>query len=226
MKPVIGVYLGWIPPDEKAWEPLYRTVRTNDGYKTEPTQLLAPTIARYPGLKEVLAPPRNPSDLPYTLRKRTPLIRPDYERNARTLNLPYPIVDLFEYIGRTGGQFSGDPFTVCPIVEPDEDGKYTYEFGLWKVDNEVANNLNSSTQFKAIANPPEAPIVTVKERRLGEFSPHFSQLENTISNINLVNIGEQDYSGGGQIIISFDTSTNLYETPSFALASQEVAMSV
>jgi hypothetical protein len=224
MKPVTGVYLGWIPPHGKFWEPLYRTIRCPGGYKSERTRLYAEEVKRYPGLKEPLDFYPNPLELPFALLTRTPLVRPDYERDASTLNLPYPNLDIFEYIGRTGGLFSGDPFTVCPIVEPNDDGSFSFESLLWKFDPEVRDSLNETSQLKVIVRTGEPPIVSSNDRVLGELLPNFALLEDTIFNVRLVRIGQKHYFGGGEILISFDTSLNLYQTPNFGLTTPEVAI--
>jgi hypothetical protein len=221
MKPVIGVYLGWIPPEGKQWEPMYRTIRCPGGYQSERTQLCAPTIDRYPGLEDVLSFYPNPLELPFALERRIPLVRADYERDARLLDLPYPNLDVFEYIGRTGGLFSGDPFSICPIVESNEDGSHTYESGLWNIDKEVRDSLNENARLKAIARHNEPTIVTVDDRPLGELSPHFTGLGNAIFNLGVAKVAE-DYIRGGQVLISFDTSVNLYAASEFALATKEV----
>jgi hypothetical protein len=226
MKSINGIYLGWIPPHSKSWEPLYRTIRCERGYKNEQTRLYAPTIERYPGLTMVLNFKPDPSDLPFAVKRRTPLVRPDYERNARLLNLSYPNLDLFEYIGRTGGLFSGDAFSICPIVEPNADGRYTYEFMLWKVDKEVRDSLNESVRLKAIARTNEPTLLTADDRPLGEFSPHFTMLGDEIFNVRIVRIGRPEHFTGSQVVVSFDTPVNLSATPAFAVVSEEVAVNV
>jgi hypothetical protein len=224
MKPIIGVYLGWIPPHSNSWEPLYRTIRCERGYKSERTRLYAPTIERYPGLKEPIDLSPEPFNLPPALKTRTPKVRPDYERNARLLNLPYPNLDLFEFIGRAGGLFSGDPFSVCPIVEPNDDGSYTYEFTLWKVDKEVRDSPNENGRLKAITRTNEPTLLTVDDRPLGEFSPHFTSIGNEILNLRIVKIGRPEILTGNQVVVSFDTPINLYANPAFALVGREVAV--
>jgi hypothetical protein len=221
MKPVIGVYLGWTPPESKQWEPMYRTIRTARGYQSERTQLYAPTVERYPGLELSLKFHPNSLKLPFALETRTPLVREDYEWYSRLLDLPYPNMDVFEFVGRTGGFMVADKFTVCPIVEPNEDGSYTYESKLRVVDREVRDSLNEGTQLKAIARKDEPTLVTADDRPLGELLPHFSYLENEISNPSIVRISEPHYFLGRLTLISFDTPVNLYATYNFALANRE-----
>jgi hypothetical protein len=221
MKPINGVYLGWVPPGSKQWEPMYRTIRCAGGYQSERTQLCAPTIERYPGLEDTLKFYRNPLELPFALKRRIPLNREDYEWDARFLNLSYPNMDLFEYIGRTGGLMVADEFTVCPIVEPNDDSGYTYESSLWKVDEKVRDSLNDNVQLRAIARQNEPTLVTADDRVLGELSPHFSYLGNEIKNLNIFRISERHYFMGRITLVSFDTPVNLYATPNFALAKKE-----
>lgn len=226
MKSINGVYLGWIPPHSTSWEPLYRTIRCERGYKSERTRLYAPTIERYPGLALNSDFYPDPLDLPFALERRTPLVRPDYERDARLLNLPYPNPDLFEFIGRTGGLFSGDNFSVCPIVEPNDDGSYSYEFGLWKIDRDVRDGVNENTRLKAIARTNEPTILTADDRPLGEFSPHFTLLGDEILNVSIVRIGRPEIFTGSQVVVSFDTPVNLYATPAFAAIGEAVMVNV
>ena len=226
MQAISGVYLGWTPPNESRWEPLFRTTRVAGGYQSDPTKWYAPRLAQYPGLELALSFNANPLELPYILSRRTPLNRPDYERNARSLGLPYPNLDLFEYIGRTGGLFSGDPFSVCPIVKPNHNGKYSYECGLEKVNNEVAKYLRATTELKTISAVGVPAIITADGRTLGRMLPHFEPLKNGISNVQLINIGEKHQFGGGHIIVSFDANINLYAYPQFDLVKKGATVGV
>jgi hypothetical protein len=219
MKPVIGVYVGWTPPHGETWEPLYRTMRCPGGYQSDRTVLYDQTLDRYPGLEEVTSFYPDSLRLPFALKRRTPLIRPDYERDAKTLNLPYPIPDLFEYIGRTGGLFSGDPFVICPIVEPNNDNNYSYESLLRKFEPEVRDSLNEDSPLKVILHNRKALITTMDDRVLGEMMPNFGALGEALFNIRIVRIGEKHYFGGGSVLIAFDTPVNLYSAPAFALTT-------
>jgi hypothetical protein len=221
MKPVIGVYVGWIPPEGKQWEPMYRTVRCPGGYQSDRTELCAPTIERYPGLKSTLSFYPNPLELPYALERRTPLNREDYEWDARFFNLPYPNADIFEFTGRSGGLMVADSFSVCPIVEPNEDGSYTYEVQLREVDKEVRDNFNETMQLKVIAHQNEPTIITADNRHLGELPPPFSYLGEEINNLKVVRISEAHYFMGRSVLVSFDTPVNLYATSNFVMASRE-----
>ena len=220
MQTITGVYLGWIPPNESVWEPLYRTMRTTSGYQNTPTKWYAPRLAQYPGLEMALDFIGSPLDPPYMLSRRMPLVRPDYERDAQLLGLSYPIPDLFEYIGRTGGLFSGDPFTICPIVEPNDDGTYTYETLLWKFEPAVRDHLTSSSELKTIISDGKSLIVTPDNQILGELFPYFKVLKDAMFNVKLVKIGGKHYFGGGSVLISFDTLVNIYRTDNFNLAPE------
>lgn len=226
MKPINGVYVGWIPPHGSQWEPLYRTVRCSGGYKSEKTNSYEPTITRYPGLTRVLDFKPNPLALPYALNRRTPKVRPDYERDSHLFDLSYPNLDLFEYIGRTGGLFAGDPFTVCPIVVPNDDGNYTYECELWNVDPDVRDHITENTQLGISPEVDKATSVTADGLYLGRLSPHFTMLSDSVFNLNIVRIkGAENYTGS-QIIVSFNTPVNLYTTPAFTVVSEEVIVNV
>jgi hypothetical protein len=200
---------------------MYRTIRCLGGYQSERTQLYAPTVERYPGLKRTLSFYPNPLELPFALERRTPLVREDYEWDARFLNLPYPNMDVFEYVGRTGGLMVADNFSTCPIVEPNDDGSYTYESSLWKVDTEIRDSLNENAQLQAITRQDEPTLVTADGRLLGELSPHFSYLGNEINNLKVVRISERHYFMGRITLVSFHTPVNLSATPNFALATKE-----
>jgi hypothetical protein len=221
MKPVIGVYVGWIPPKGNQWEPLYRTMRCPGGYQSDRTQLYAPTVNRYPGLDMALSFYASPLELPFALERRIPLTREDYEWDARFLNLSYPNTDVFELVGRTGGLMVGDSFSICPIVEPNEDGSYTYEAELWKVDQDVRDSFNETTQLKVIACKDEPTIITADDRRLGELSPHFSYLGDEVNNLRVERISEAHYLLGRLTLISFETPVKLCDVPSFAMVSKE-----
>jgi hypothetical protein len=221
MKPVIGVYVGWIPPEGKQWEPMYRTIRCPGGYQSDRTELYAPTVERYPGLKTTLSFYANPLELPFALERRTPLNRGDYEWYAKSLDLPYPSMDVFEFVSRTGGFMVADKCTVCPIIEPNEDGSYTYESKLRNVDGKVRDSLNETTKLEVIARKDEPTLVTADGQPLGELLPHFSYLRNEISNLSIVRISEPHYFLGRLTVISFDTPVNLYATPNFAPVTKE-----
>jgi hypothetical protein len=224
MKPIIGVYLGWVPPNGTEWEPMYRTMRCQGGYKSDPTPLRQPTLDRYPGYEEILGFYPDPLELPWALERRTPLVRLDYEMDAKLLGLSYPHLDLFEYIGRTGGLFSGDVFSVCPVIEPNDDDSFSYEATLLKWDREVRDSLSENTQLQAISSEGKSLIVTSDDRILGELGPEYALLGDTIFNVKLIRIGERYELGGGEVFISFDTPLNLYATPNFVVATLEVAI--
>jgi hypothetical protein len=221
MQPVKGVYLGWIPPHGKKWEPLYRTIRCAGGYMSEHTNLYAATIEQYPGLELPLMFHPNPLKLPCALETRTPLSRSDYKQGAHFLDLPYPNMDIFEYIGRTGGLVPGDPFSTCPLIESDNDGVYTYEAPLWNVNQDVRDCLIENVQLQVIFRPDEPLLVTADGHPLGELSPHFTYLGSGIENLKVLRISEAQAFMGRITLISFDTSVNLYATPEFALTSKE-----
>jgi hypothetical protein len=223
MKRITGAYIGWIPPEGKRWEPLYRTIRCEGGYQSDRTWHYAPTIEKYPGLLYSLKFDPDPLDLPFLLERRMPLSREDYEWDARFLKLPYPKLDLFEYIGRTGGLMGVDPYSTCPVIEPNEDGTYTFESMLWKFDVEVRDSLNPDAQIKASIGADYLPIVIADNRKLGDLPPYFAGLGNEIFNLTIVRIAEHHYIFGRPILVSFDTPVNLYHTPNFALAVGELA---
>ncbi len=228
MKPINGVYVGWIPPHSHLWEPLYRTVRCDGGYQSQQTKAYTDAIARYPGLKGGLDFRADPLDLPYALSRRTPKVRTDYEQTARLLGLPYPILDLFEYIGRTGGLFSGDSFTVCPVVAPDDNGSYSYSYEcvLSGVDPVIRDSLSPDTKLGVAPQLDNATIITADGLFLGRLSPHFSPLYAEIFNPNILKVGQQETIIGSQIVVSFDTPVNLYLAPAFAVVNQEAIVSV
>jgi len=215
-----GVYLGWIPPMAEQWEPLFRTIRVPGGYSSEPTQLYETNLKRYPGLELGLKFHPDPLKLPFALSHRTPLAREDYERDARLLNLDYPIPDLFEYIGRTGGLYSGDSFTACPIVEPNDRGKYSYESLLGKFDPEIWKEITATSELKSVTIAGKPKIVTADDRVVGSLLPHFDILKDAISNVKLIGIGERHYLGGGDLLVSFDTPVNMYAHSDFAIAGE------
>jgi hypothetical protein len=220
MKPVKGVYLGWISPKSNKWEPMYRTICCKGGYKSEYTKLYDRIIDLYPGLELPLMFHPNPLKLPFALETRTPLSRLDYMQDARFLNLPYPGLDIFEFIGRTGGLMAGDPFSTCPIVELNENGTYTYESVMWTVDADTKDSIDESTQLKVLTHMDKLMLVTTDERPLGELAPYFMYLGSTITNVKIVRIAEE-YFMGGQILVSFETSVNLSANSDFALKIDE-----
>jgi hypothetical protein len=221
MKPVIGVYVGWIPPEGKQWEPMYRTISCPGGYQSDRTELCAPTIERYPGLEFSLKFHPNPLELPFALERRTPLNREDYEWDARFFNLPYPNTDIFEFSGRSGGLMVGDSFSICPIVEPNEDSSYTYEIELWKSDREVCDSLDENTKLKVITHQNEQTIVIADDLHLSELPPYFSYLGEEIDNLKVVRISDAHYFMGRSVLISFDTPVNLYANSNFAIVSRQ-----
>lgn len=226
MKPINGIYLGWIPPHSHLWEPLYRTIRNGRGYKTERTKSYDRAIERYPGLKMVLDFKPDPLDLPYALSRRTPKDRPDYERDAHLFDLPYPNLDLFEYIGRSGGSFSGDPFTVCPIVAANDNGSYSYECRLLEIDPHLRNDISENIQLGIFPEVNNASCVTAGGLYLGRLPAHFTMLSGSVFNLTVVRIKGAENCTGSRIVVSFDTPVNLYATSEFALVGEEVMINV
>lgn len=223
MKPINGVYVGWIPPNSHLWEPLYRTIRDGKQYKNEKTRAYDPTIARYPGLDTALNFKPNPVALPYALERRRPLNRADYEYNAQVWDLRYPIPDVLEYVGRTSGQCSGDPFTICPIVEPNDDGTYSYVCGVWGLDPAIHDTITQNTPLGIVTEAENATCVMADGLFLGRLSPHFTMLSDSIFDLTIVKIARREGHTGCRIIVSFNTPVDLYATPEFAVVSNEVA---
>jgi hypothetical protein len=150
-----------------------------------------------------------------------PLNREDYEWDARFFNLPYPNTDIFEFSGRSGGLMVADSFSICPIVDPNEDSSYTYEIELWNSEREVCDSIDENTKLKVIARQNEQTIVVADDRYLSELPPYFSYLGEEIDNLRVVRISEAHYFMGRSVLISFDTPVNLYANSNFAIVSRE-----
>jgi hypothetical protein len=126
---ISGLYVGWLRTDTQRWEPLVKLMEVEGGYTAKYTSNHEEISALYPGYGDLLIKFEQnvvKENFPHIFDSRMPLLRKDVKNDCEFLKLDYPQIDKIAYVSRYGGRISGDPFNICPIIEPDTEGNYTF----------------------------------------------------------------------------------------------------
>jgi hypothetical protein len=225
---IAGLYLGWVVPAEGQWRPLMKTCKTINGYHSSHTRAYQRLASHYKGMAYLLSLPMVGGEtitpeIPDVFTTRMPRLRPDTERECKFLGLSYPSINHFAFVARTGGTISGDPFDICPIMEPNEQGDYQFYCLLREVNSEIRTKLWQQPELAYTVVSEHQTIVTAVDSYLGVLPPYLSLLGEEISDIKLVNISD-DFYLGDHTLISVTSKVNIYADPCFAGAYEEATV--
>jgi hypothetical protein len=225
---IAGLYLGWVVPAEGQWQPLMKTVKTIKGYHSTHTRAYQRLALEYKGMAYLLSLPAVSGEaitpeIPDVFTTRMPRLRPDTERECQFLGLSYPNIDHFAFMGRAGGTIMGDPFDICPIVEPNEQEEYQFYCLLQEVNHETKTKLWYQPELACSIVSEQRTIVTAAGDYLGVLPPYLSLLGAKISNIKLVNISDDLYLGD-RTLVSVTSKVNIYADPCFGGAYMEATV--
>jgi hypothetical protein len=125
---IVGLYLGWVVPEDEQWQPLMRLAKSDRGYEASHTCAYQRLAKKYQGMAEMVSLPtvdgkKIAHTIPDIFSVRMPRLRPDVERRCKFLGLDYPNIDRLAFIAITGGNIGGDNYNICPIVEPNKQGE-------------------------------------------------------------------------------------------------------
>lgn len=225
---ITGMYLGWVVPDTARWEALIKLTKSSLGYHLSYTRAYLDVISRYKGIarlssKNQIDRENICSSIPDVFEARMPRLRVDVERMCGLLSLPYPNMDLFAYIARTGGECSGDSFDICPIVMPNADGKYEffYLFSAFEDFKHYRHSLNLESKIECDRNQVYLQVDESHRVHFANLPVYFSQLGGSVSKIEIVNIPNHPMLGMGLLAKVTLSVLNPYANPTFALAQEK-----
>jgi hypothetical protein len=225
---IAGLYLGWVVPAEGQWQPLLKTCKTINGYRSSHTRAYQRLASHYKGMAYLLSLPMVGGEtitpeIPDVFTTRMPCLRPDVERRCKFLGLSYPNIDRMAFVARTGGTITGDDFDICPIMEPNTQGEYQFYCLLYEVDRDVRAQLWNRPELRCAVVSEQRTIVTAADRYLGLLPPYFSLMGDKITEVKLVNISD-DFYLGDHTLVSVTTKVNIYAHQCFELAGERTTV--
>jgi hypothetical protein len=222
---IIGLYLGWVVPEDGQWQPLMKLTKSDRGYEASHTRAYQRLAQKYRGMAEMVSLPTvDGTEIAHTIPDifsvRMPRLRPDTERRCKFLGLSYPNIDRIAFIARTGGNIVGDNYDICPIVEPNHHGDYQFYCLLQEVDSDVRSSLGSHSKLQCTITSNKRIVVKAANSELGLLPPYFSLLGDGITGIELVNVSDDPYLGN-RILVTVATKIDLYAHQCFELAAEK-----
>ena len=223
---IIGLYLGWVVPEDGQWQPLMRLAKSDRGYEASHTVAYQRLAHKYRGMAEmVFLPTVDGKEIAYTIPDifsvRMPRLRPDTERRCKFLGLDYPNIDRLAFIAITGGNINGDSYDICPIIEPNSYGQYQFYCVLQEVNSDIKSNLAAYSKLQYDIASNGRVVVKVASDELGLLTPYFSLLGNNITEIEIINVSDDPYLGN-KILVAVISKVDLYANQCFELATGKV----
>ena len=220
---VMGLYLGWVVPEDGQWQPLMKLTKSDRGYEASHTRAYQRLAQKYRGMAEMVSLPtvdgtKIAHTIPDIFSVRMPRLRPDTARECEFLGLSYPNIDRIAFIARTGGNIVGDNQDICPIVEPTSHGDYQFYCLLQEVHSDVRSSLGTHSKLQYAIASNRRIVVKAANSELGLLPPYFSLLEDGITGIELVNVSDDPYLGN-RILVTVTTKIDLYAHQYFELAA-------
>jgi hypothetical protein len=223
---IVGLYLGWVVPEDGQWQPLMQLTKSDRGYESSHTRAYQQLAQKYRGMAEIVSIPTVDGNeiahtIPDIFSVRMPRLRPDTERRCKFLGLAYPNIDQIAFLARAGGNIVGDDYDICPIVEPNSHGDYQFYCLLQEVNSDVRSKLGSQSKLKCTVGSNQRVVVTAANSELGLLPPYFSLLDDGITGIELVNVSDDPYLGD-RVLVTITTKVNLYAHRCFELAAGKI----
>jgi hypothetical protein len=221
---IIGLYLGWVVPEDGRWQPLMKLTKSDRGYESSHTRAYQRLAHKYRGMAEVVSLPTVDGHeiahtIPDIFSVRMPRLRPDTERRCKFLGLSYPNINRIAFIARTGGNIFGDDYDICPIVKPNLHGEYQFYCLLQEVDSDVRSKLGTHSKLQCTTiGSNHRIVVRSASGDLGLLPPYFSLLGDGITQIELVNVSDDPYLGN-RVLVAVATKIDLYAHQCFELAA-------
>jgi hypothetical protein len=216
---ICGLYLGWVRKDTKKWEPLIKLMVVEGGYTVEYTSSQKEISAIYPGYKDLLIWSELNvinRDIPHIFRNRMPLLRNDVKKHCEFLKLDYPHIDKIAYVSRYGGRICGDQFSICPLIEPDVAGNYTFYCTLNGVEERAEPKQiwqkikDRAGKFQLFKNGDKY-CLEFEGVLLGYLENYFDLIDGEINKIEIVNFSDPaNWQGYGILLKVIIHSKNAY----------------
>ena len=223
---IIGLYLGWVVPEDGQWQPLMKLTKSERGYEASHTRAYQRLAQKYRGMAEMVSLPTADGkeivhSIPDIFSVRMPRLRPDTERRCKFLGLDYPNIDRLAFIAITGGNISGDSYDICPIIESNNYGQYQFYCVLQEVNSDVKSNLAAYSKLQYDIASNGRVVVKLASEKLGLLPPYFSLLGNDVTEIKIINISDDPYLGN-KILVAVMSKVDLYANRYFELATEKV----
>ena len=223
---IIGLYLGWVVPEDGQWQPLMKLTESERGYEAIHTRAYQRLAQKYRGMAEMVSLPtvdgkEIAQTIPDIFSVRMPRLRPDTERRCKFLGLDYPNIDRLAFIAITGGNINGDSYDICPIIEANNYGEYQFFGILQEVNSDVKSNLAAYSKLQYDITSNGRVVVKLGSGELGLLPPYFSLLGNDITEIEIINVSDDPYLGN-KILVAVISKVNLYANRCFELATGKV----
>jgi hypothetical protein len=224
---LLGLYLGWLRKDTQKWEPLVKLMVVEGGYTAEYTSNHEEISALYPGYKDLLLRIEKnvvKQNFPHIFDSRMPLLRKDVKSYCEFLKLDYPQIDKIAYASRCGGRISGDPFNICPIIEPDAKGNYIFYCTLSEVEEIEWNRENwqeitNQTEGFNLVEVSGKYSLQLQDRVIGYLEDYFNLIDGEITTIEIVNFTDMaKWQGRGILLKIVVHSNNAYSQELFQIA--------
>jgi hypothetical protein len=214
-----GLYLGWMRKDTHKWEPLLKLMVVEGGYTAEHVGSFKEVSTLYPGYKGILLGFELKGvnkDFPHIFNNRMPLLREDVRSYCEFLKLDYPQIDKMVYVGRRGGRISGDPFSICPIIEPDLVDNYTFYCTLSGVEEIPGHDKNwqeirSQTKRFYLAKVDGKYSLEFQGTVIGYLEDYFELIDGEIISVEIINFTDpKKWQGFGILLKIVVHSENAY----------------
>jgi hypothetical protein len=225
---IVGLYLGWVVPEDGQWQPLMQLTKSDRGYKSSHTCAYQQLAQKYRGMAEIVSTPTVDGNeiahtIPDIFSVRIPRLRPDTERECKFLGLSYPNIDQIAFLARTGGNIVGDDYDICPIVEPNSYGEYQFYCLLHEIDASLRSKIGTQPQLNYEIASNRQIVIKAAGGNLGLLPPYFSLLGAGITQVEFVKTSDDPYLGNS-ILVSVTAKTNPYAQRCFELAANEVVV--
>jgi hypothetical protein len=225
---IIGLYLGWVVPEDGQWQPLMKLTESERGYEASHTRAYQRLAQKYRGMAEMVSlPTADGTEIVHTIPDifsvRMPRLRPDTERECKFLGLSYPNIDRIAFIARTGGNIVGDNYDVFPVVDPNGRGEYQFYCLLHEIDASLRSKIGTQPQFNYEIAHNRQIVIKAAGGNLGLLPPYFSLLGAGITQVEFVKTSDDPYLGNS-ILVSVTAKTNPYAQQCFELAANEVVV--
>jgi hypothetical protein len=216
---ISGLYLGWMRKDTHKWEPLLKLMVVEGGYTAEHIGSFEEISTLYPGYKGILLGFELKGineDFPHIFNNRMPLLREDVRSECEFLKLDYPQINKMAYVSRRGGRICGDPFSICPIIEPDVSGSYTFYCTLDEVEDidwnrENWNEIRNQTEGFQLVKVDGRYNLELQGRVLGCLEDYFNLIDGEMISIEIVNFTDmKKWQGRGILLKIVIHSDNAY----------------
>ena len=219
-----GIYLGWVIPDTNEWEALVKLTKSSLGYHLNPTSFCVDLVEKYKGIPKILGisgleNEYISTDIPSAFEPRIPVERKDVGEMCKSLGLDFPGIDPFAFMARTGGCIHGDPFSVCPILAPNNDGNYEFycRIGTTKDLQQHWDSFTKESKLECHDGIVSIQLSGNRTKYPAIVPDFFARLEGSIVKAEILNISQPSIFGVEILTKITFAGSNPYASSTFSL---------